>query len=114
MTCMPASRRARATTLTPRPCPSSPTLASTTRMGMVVDMLSVPGPWLAAVPLLILGNVPGLLPQPAGAVDDQPAQRPGQVQPGDEAEQPGPAVLLLEVAHARAGQEGGDRAHGVD
>src|SRR5262245_19097210 len=33
MTCMPASRRARATTLTPRSCPSRPTLASTTRSG---------------------------------------------------------------------------------
>src|SRR4051794_3112159 len=53
MTCMPASRRARATTLTPRSCPSSPTLASTTRMGMVV-MPSLPGPSLAADPLTIL------------------------------------------------------------
>src|SRR5262245_8572670 len=33
MTCMPASRRARATTLTPRSWPSSPTLARTTRRG---------------------------------------------------------------------------------
>src|SRR5262245_22322863 len=33
MTCMPASRRARATTLMPRSWPSSPTLARTTRMG---------------------------------------------------------------------------------
>ena len=35
MTCMPASRRARATTLMPRSWPSRPTLASTTRMGGV-------------------------------------------------------------------------------
>src|SRR5262249_37145977 len=33
MTCMPASRRARATTLMPRSWPSSPTLASTMRIG---------------------------------------------------------------------------------
>src|SRR5437763_1605748 len=38
MTCMPASRRARATTLTPRSWPSSPTLARTTRIGTGVDM----------------------------------------------------------------------------
>src|SRR5262249_54700771 len=33
MTSMPASRRARATTLMPRSCPSRPTLARTTRGG---------------------------------------------------------------------------------
>src|SRR4051812_23764262 len=33
MTCMPASRSARATTLIPRSCPSSPTLANTMRSG---------------------------------------------------------------------------------
>src|SRR5207253_1384375 len=33
MTCMPASRRARATTLMPRSWPSRPTLARTTRKG---------------------------------------------------------------------------------
>src|SRR4051794_30290976 len=38
MTCMPASRRARATTLTPRSWPSRPTLARTTRIGAGVDM----------------------------------------------------------------------------
>src|SRR5262249_32444653 len=38
MTCMPASRRARATTLTPRSWPSSPTLASTMRIGGAVLM----------------------------------------------------------------------------
>src|SRR5262249_19291828 len=38
MTCMPASRRARATTLTPRSWPSRPSLASTTRIGPGGDM----------------------------------------------------------------------------
>src|SRR5512132_200069 len=36
MTSMPASRRARATIFTPRSCPSSPTLATSTRIGAVM------------------------------------------------------------------------------
>src|SRR6185312_8511528 len=36
MTSMPASRSARATTLTPRSCPSRPTLASSTRIGALM------------------------------------------------------------------------------
>src|SRR5918998_4212130 len=37
MTSIPASRRARATTLAPRSCPSSPGLATTTRIRPLID-----------------------------------------------------------------------------
>src|SRR5262249_12020815 len=39
MTCMPASRRPRATTLMPRSWPSRPTLARTTRIGAVLGAM---------------------------------------------------------------------------
>src|SRR6266498_2839987 len=42
MTSMPASRRARATTLAPRSCPSSPGLATTTRIRPCVTATSAP------------------------------------------------------------------------
>src|ERR671926_393741 len=42
MTCMPASRSARATTLMPRSWPSSPTLARTIRRG-VGELMRLPG-----------------------------------------------------------------------
>src|SRR5258708_38995607 len=39
MTSIPASRRARATTLMPRSCPSRPTFARTTRIGTGVSVM---------------------------------------------------------------------------
>src|SRR3990172_1849361 len=39
---MPASRRARATTFTPRSCPSRPTLANRTRIGPLMTFLPKP------------------------------------------------------------------------
>src|SRR5712692_2701456 len=46
---MPASRRQRATTLAPRSCPSSPTLATRTRMrGEDADTRRKAGAWLDA------------------------------------------------------------------
>src|SRR5262245_58981781 len=49
MTCMPASRRARATTLTPRSWPSSPTLARMTRMGGSFPSLLILSPLCGSV-----------------------------------------------------------------
>src|SRR6185312_3708346 len=48
MTSMPASRSARATIFTPRSWPSSPTLASKTRIGaaMALPPETIYGPWI--------------------------------------------------------------------
>src|SRR5205823_1863645 len=68
MTCMPASRRARATTLMPRSWPSRPTLARTTRMGAGEGITGLQGRLEAT--LSFYGSV---LPRPrpsAGLAED--------------------------------------------
>src|SRR4051812_3431405 len=113
MTCMPASRRARATTLMPRSWPSSPTLASTTRIGRV-DMASL----LPLYSTTAAGHTTPLRPyfgerdrarsarhEAAGVLS--PNDGPGRVRSG-----PGRAVVRP-VVGARGVRRGDRRLHGV-
>src|SRR5215218_7864277 len=103
MTSMPASRRALATTLAPRSCPSSPGLATTTRMRPCATVRCpsrrpFPGPPLRcrAVPGTILPGHPAAPttdrrggPAPVPAPDQDPAGPPGD-HPGGPPDPPGP------------------------
>src|SRR5919107_3314539 len=106
MTSMPASRRALATTLAPRSCPSSPGLATTTRMRPCVTVFCSPfaacaDPGSAAGPHLgryypATPNAPGHPRRTTTAVPD-PDERP--LPPGRD---PGGRVAYLPPRAAKA------------
>src|SRR6266568_1722921 len=107
MTSMPASRRARATTLAPRSCPSSPGLAITTRIRPCATATSAPfsscrreqardPPLLGKI--LPVGGI-----APAGAAPPG-AERPSTEEPQSRAPGPDPPTRRLPAA------EGGQSA----